>query len=76
MNEIVNRFLLTGDKFIPEKHLKQSAALDKLRFTYTSSRLSTKTKKEYKNLKKQDIHSIFIKTNYNNFHNMLRLFDI
>ena len=23
MNEIVNRFLLAGDKFMPEKHLKQ-----------------------------------------------------
>ena len=23
MNEIVNRFLLAGDKFIPEMHLKQ-----------------------------------------------------
>ena len=23
MNEIVNKFLLTGDKFIPELHLKQ-----------------------------------------------------
>ena len=23
MNEIVNKFLLAGDKFMPEKHLKQ-----------------------------------------------------
>ena len=23
MNEIVNKFLLTGDKFMPEMHLKQ-----------------------------------------------------
>ena len=28
MNEIINRFLLEGDKFMPEMHLKQSG------FTY------------------------------------------
>ena len=30
MNEIVNKFLLAGDKFMPEMHLKQPA------FTYSS----------------------------------------
>ena len=30
MNEIVNKFLLTGDKFMPEVHLKQ------LGFTYSA----------------------------------------
>ena len=30
MNEIVNRFLLAGDKFMPEMHLKQT------RFTYSA----------------------------------------
>ena len=30
MNEIVNKFLFTGDKFMPEMHLKQSG------FTYSS----------------------------------------
>ena len=30
MNEIVNKCLLTGDKFMPEMHLKQSA------FTYSA----------------------------------------
>ena len=30
MNEIVNRFLLTRDKFMPEIHLKQSG------FTYSA----------------------------------------
>ena len=29
MNEIVNTSLLTGDKFMPEMHLKQPAALGK-----------------------------------------------
>ena len=27
MNEIVNKFLLVGDKFMPEMHLKQSGVL-------------------------------------------------
>ena len=30
MNEVVNKFLLAGDKFIPEMHLKQSG------FTYST----------------------------------------
>ena len=30
MNEIVNKFLLTGDKFMPKRHLKQ------LDFTYSA----------------------------------------
>ena len=30
MNEIVNRFLLVGDKFMPETHLKQTI------FTYSA----------------------------------------
>ena len=31
MNEIDNKFLLAGDEFMPEMHLKQ------LRFTYSAS---------------------------------------
>ena len=54
MNEIVNKFLLAGDKFLPKMHLKKPG------FTYI---FLQKTKKEYKNLKKQEIHDIFIKTN-------------
>ena len=38
MNEIVNKFLLAGDKFIPEMHLKQ------LGFTYSGCGPFTKTK--------------------------------
>ena len=30
MNEIVNKFLLVGDKFMPEMHLKQTV------FTYST----------------------------------------
>ena len=47
MNEIVNKFLLPGDKFMPEMHLKQPGLVlvDHLQ----------KIKKEFKNLKKQEI---------------------
>ena len=38
MNEIVNKFLLAGDKFMPEMHLKQP------RFTYTACGPFTKSK--------------------------------
>ena len=57
MNKIVNKFLLAGDKFMPEMHLKQPG------FTYSACGPFTKTKKELKNLKKQEIQTIFIKMN-------------
>ena len=38
MNELVNRFLLSGDKFMPEMHLKQSG------FTYSARGPFTKNK--------------------------------
>ena len=57
MNEIVNKFLLAGDKFMPEMHLKQPG------FTFSACGPFTKTKKEYKNSKKLEIYHIFIKTN-------------
>ena len=38
MNEIVNRFSLAGDKFMPEMHLKQPS------FTYSACGPSTKSK--------------------------------
>ena len=40
MNEIVNKFLLAGDKFTPEMHLKQPG------FTYNACDPFTKTKKK------------------------------
>ena len=43
MNEIVNKFLLVGDKFIPEKHLTQSG------FTYSASGPFTKNKERVLN---------------------------
>ena len=39
MNKIINKFLLVGDKFIPEMHLKQPG------FTYSACGLFTKNKK-------------------------------
>ena len=57
MNEIVNKFLLAGDKFMPEIHLKQPGFIKML-----VDHLQ-KTKKEYTELKKQEIHDIFIKNN-------------
>ena len=53
LNEIVNTFLLAGDKFMPEMHLKQLVLVDRLQ----------KTKKEFKNLQKQEIQTIFTKLN-------------
>ena len=38
MNEIVNKFLLVGDKFMPEMHLKQPG------FTYSACGSFTKNK--------------------------------
>ena len=57
MNEIVNKFLIAGDKFMPEMHLKQ------LGFTYSTCGPFTKKKNKFKNLKKQDIQAIFTKVN-------------
>ena len=45
MNEIVNTFLLAGDKFIPEMHLKQPG------FTYSACGSFTKNKERIKKFK-------------------------
>ena len=42
MNDIVNKFLLACDKFMPEMHIKQSG------FTYSASGLFTKKKERIK----------------------------
>ena len=42
MNKIANTFLLTADKFMSEKHLRQPG------FTYSVGGPFTKTKKEYR----------------------------
>ena len=46
MNKIVNKFLLVGNKFMPEMHLRQ------LGFTYSACGRLLKINKEFKNLKK------------------------
>ena len=46
MNEIVNEFLLAGDKFIPEIHLRQPG------FTYRACRPFTKNEERIQKLKK------------------------
>ena len=46
MNEIVNKFLLAGDKFMPEIHLKQPG------FTYSACGPFTKNKERIQKLKK------------------------
>ena len=57
MNEITNKFLLTGDMLMSKMHLRQPG------FTYSASGPFTKNKERTKRLKKQEIHDIFIKTN-------------
>ena len=57
MNEIVNTFLLAGDKCMPEMHLKQPG------FTYSACGPFTKNKERIQSLKKQGIQAIFIKMN-------------
>ena len=58
MNGIVNIFLLAGDKFMPEMHLKQP------RFTYSASGPFTKNKKRIQILKKkQEARALFTKMN-------------
>ena len=55
MNEIANNFLLGGDKFMPEMHLKQPG------FTYSAYGPFTKSQKKSKSLCRQEIQILFIK---------------
>ena len=57
MNEIVNKFLLAGNKFMPEMHLNNQDLL----IVHADHLLEIK--KEFRNLKKQEIRIIFTKTN-------------
>ena len=57
MNEIIKKALLVQDKFMPEIHLRQ------LDLCIVLVNCFLKTKRECKNLKKQEIQDIFIKTN-------------
>ena len=57
MNEIVNKFLLVGDKFMPEMHLKQPC------FTYSACGPFTKNKQRIESLYRLEIQILFIKMN-------------
>ena len=58
MKEKVNKFLLAGDRFRPEMHLKQPG------FTYSTCGPFTKNKERMQKLKKkQQIQTIFTKIN-------------
>ena len=52
MNEIINKFLLAGDKFIPEMHLRQPG------FTYSACGSFTKNKERIDNLWKQEMQTL------------------
>ena len=52
MNEIVNKFLLTGDEFMPEMHLRQPG------FTYSACGPFTKNKRRIQRFKKK--HEILV----------------
>ena len=53
----MNKFLLAGDTFMPEMHLRQPG------FSYSTCGPFTKNKKEYKSLNKLEIQDIFTKMN-------------
>ena len=57
MNEILNRFLLAGDKLMPEMHVKQPG------FIYSVCGPFTKIKKELKSLCKMQVQTLFTKMN-------------
>ena len=61
MSEIGNTFLLLGDKFMPESIWDLVLHIVGLHIVLVDH--LQKTKKEYENIKKQEIHDIFIKTN-------------
>ena len=53
MNEIANKFLLAGDKFMPEMYLKEPS------FTYSACSPFTKNKERIENLCKLEIQILF-----------------
>ena len=55
VNEIVNKFLLAGDKFMPEMHLKQPG------FTYSASGPLTKNKERTQKFKETEDTSYVFK---------------
>ena len=54
MNEIVNKFLLTSDKFLHDIHLKQPG------FTYSACGPFTKSKERIQKLKKNRRYDLYL----------------
>ena len=54
MNKIVNKFLLSGDTFMPEMHLKQSV------FTYSACGPFTKNKVRIQKFKEQRRNELYL----------------
>ena len=59
MNEIVNNFLLAGDKFMTEMHLIKQPG-----FTYSTCVSFSKNKERIQKFKKQEIQNIFTEMNW------------
>ena len=59
MNEIVNKFLLTGDKRMPEMHLEQPG------FTYSACEPFTKNKERIQKFKKMEDTNYIYKNELN-----------
>ena len=57
MNNVINKFLLAGDKFMPEMYLRQP------RFVYSACGPFTRYKERKNNLNAQVIRIIFIEMN-------------
>ena len=57
MNSVINKFLLAGDKFMLERHLRQP------QFTYSAWDHLLSINKELKSLKKLVIKTLSIKMN-------------
>ena len=57
MNNVINKCLLAGDKFIPEMHLRQP------RFVYSACGPFTRHKERIKKINVQVIRVIFIEMN-------------
>ena len=58
MNKIINKFLLTGDKFMPKLHLRQHDLLIMLLDNLLN------IVKEFRNLEKQVVSNIYVEMNY------------
>ena len=57
MNNVINKFLLAVDKYMPEMHLRQP------RFVYSAAVFLLDIRKELKHLSKRVIRVIFIEMN-------------